>query len=107
MGLRTLPEGHYVKYSHDRVCANPDWLTPLPKGGTTYARIFDANGDLVAKGIATCSNDDNYVKAIGRDIALGRALAQLDGTAKARETRKQSEVEARVIRELAQTFGTF
>lgn len=86
--MRTLPEGHFVKFQHDRTYTDPDWITPLPKGGTTLAKVFDANGGLVAEGRATCSDGDNYVKAIGRDIALGRALAQLDGTIEERAYRK-------------------
>jgi len=105
--MRQLPEGFYVKYQHDRIYADPDWISPLPTGGTTTANVYDGDSNLVATGESKCSPNECYNKRLGRGISLGRALAQLDGTAKQREARKQLEMEARVIQELAKTFGTF
>lgn len=46
-----------------------------PKGGKTEVRIEKDNSG--ASGEAVCSLDDNYCRATGRNIALGRALKEL------------------------------
>lgn len=43
------------------------------KGGLTLVQVEFADGN-VARGAARCSPRDNYCKATGRNIALGRAL---------------------------------
>ena len=46
---------------------------PAAKGGTTLCEIEFADGN-VARTFARCSPRDNYCKATGRMIAIGRAL---------------------------------
>jgi hypothetical protein len=48
-----------------------------PQGGYTYACVMDDSG-RVANGMAVCSFKDNYNKKIGRQIAVGRAMKQLN-----------------------------
>jgi hypothetical protein len=75
-----LPEGYYVKYRHNRVTTDGEFTAgnaPGAKGGETEARIYGPDDSLVALGIATCHERDNFCRRIGRDIALGRALKQL------------------------------
>lgn len=52
-------------------------LEPLPRGGATSALILGPRGNALVEYTARCSPNDNYCKAIGRQIALGRALKQL------------------------------
>ena len=70
-----IPEGMRVRFTHIR---NVDTVgMVLPHGGITVATLTK-DGVFVAKGEARCSEEDVYVKAAGRKIALGRALTQLD-----------------------------
>ena len=84
---RTLPEGFTVIYDHERPYVVGNMLVvgfrvngqqPLPRGGCTVATILDADRNLVAFGEATCHERDNYNRRIGRMIALGRALKNLE-----------------------------
>jgi hypothetical protein len=84
-----VPEGAKVFVHHFRVFKhvanyrtrgealrlNIDW-PPESKGGLTSVQVVLAGGRIVV-GFARCSNRDNYCKAIGRQIALGRALKKL------------------------------
>lgn len=45
---------------------------PLSRGGMTVAQVRVDGKDFL--GIAECSELDNYSKAIGREMALGRAI---------------------------------
>jgi hypothetical protein len=47
-----------------------------PLGGKTTCNLF-RDGDLVATGESNCHPKENFVKAMGRTIALGRALKAL------------------------------
>ena len=49
----------------------------LPKGGSTLAFISYPRTDWVLVGIAECSDQDNYNKRLGAQIALGRASKEL------------------------------
>ncbi len=87
-----------IQYVHDRKwydCTIFDGSMShiLPKGGTTIALdvfepwLFDqlVEGDTIEKrvGIARCSDEDNYHKAIGRELAASRLkLRKLKVTAK-------------------------
>lgn len=59
-----------------------DWK-PGPRGGATrcYLWIASDSGRLacVAKGYSECSQEDSFVYATGRAIALQRAIASLKG----------------------------
>lgn len=93
---RQVPEGATVRFAHGRVVDGQvgtfyrgkgkdgklqSWreegLAPSPRGGVTSCKITLPDGRETI-GVAECSEKDNYSKKIGRDIALGRALAQLD-----------------------------
>lgn len=83
-----VPEGLVAQYEHCRnydpviegYTENTVVITPTvsPCGGTTICRILDENRVVVAVGEALCADNDQYVKKIGRDISLGRALKELD-----------------------------
>lgn len=47
-----------------------------PRGGRTEVEIV-RDGSIVAFGATNCSTRDNYNKAVGLQIALGRALKEL------------------------------
>ena len=49
----------------------------LPAGGRTAVRVETSDG-CVAEGVAECSPRDNYCRRLGREIALGRALKELE-----------------------------
>ena len=51
---------------------------PSSKGGATWCRIL-VGDDHEANGFTHCSLMDNFCYAIGREIALGRALAIFHG----------------------------
>lgn len=86
----SLPEGYRVKYKHYRYVFRHDRqnhvLTALdpfmrrspihiePCGGETRAVIYDEKNKVIGVGDAVCRTDENYVKRIGREIALHRAL---------------------------------
>lgn len=77
---RELPEGHTVRYVHRRrlVAKLHEKSVVLPTGGLTIARVLGPDGVQVAEGRARCRPDENFNKALGRQIALGRALADLE-----------------------------
>lgn len=84
---RTIPDGAAVKFTHGRHVegtvgpwyrGKEGWPAELqPRGGHTIAKVVLADGSEIV-GEAHCSARDNYSKKIGRDIALGRALAALE-----------------------------
>lgn len=52
-----------------------------PRGGITRVRLYDPKTkDILAEGVAHCSDRDNYSKKLGRLIATGRAMKQLEDT---------------------------
>jgi hypothetical protein len=96
--LTELPAEHTAKYKYERakrvltrntLQGRPEGkLTFEPLGGKTTCTILSPAGVAVAEGTATCRPDEAFVKALGRTIALGRALAQLDGTLARREQKR-------------------
>lgn len=54
----------------------PSMVRPKPKGGLT-ACVMSGNGRQ-AVGLAWCSHSDNFCYEVGRRIARGRALEQLE-----------------------------
>lgn len=102
---RQIPEGLRVKYTHLRMTDArpfPVKITEefaeragryriLPNGGETVAVLKDTAGGILASGLAKCNPCDNYSKTAGRKIALGRALAELDGTLAQRRMRDAEE----------------
>lgn len=71
-------EGPYVLTKEIRVAirAGAMGMTVSPRGGETYVALVDGHDRIVVEGFARCSPKDNYVRKIGRAIALGRALAK-------------------------------
>jgi hypothetical protein len=60
----TLPKGVAIKHG----------FTVKPKGGITTVTIQWPTG-YRSQGYAICSDQDNFSRKIGREIALGRAQA--------------------------------
>lgn len=48
------------------------------KGGWTHVKITNPDNGLSCNGLAFCSPKDNFSKKIGLNIALGRALKEID-----------------------------
>lgn len=93
-----VPDGLTVEYAYDRPYEYVDgpltfgadlgrpevWMITTAiatrrkrvssKGGTTTAYVKDQSGRVVGVGVAYCRPDEQFVKAIGRDLALERAL---------------------------------
>ena len=61
---------------------------PDAHGGGTLCEIFLGDA-LVAAGESYCSERDNFCRKIGRDIAFGRAVAEMTGKAEIRRARKE------------------
>lgn len=94
----TVPDGLRAMYHHQRFFIKeygrmrmPDELvlagehhgrekygTPLGRGGFTTCSLVDAAGYVVAQGHAECHENDNFNRKLGRTIALGRALKDLN-----------------------------
>lgn len=78
-----LPEGYRAWYQHERFYTEASsGIVHDPRGGETYCYVVPDRkgahiGEAIAIGRAVCNDRDNYNKAIGRQIALGRALKKL------------------------------
>ena len=89
--LAALKEaGYKVTVSHQRryeaVPSPHGWIPAavqshriIPTGGITRVEIFwpDKPEEVLATGVAFCSNRDNYNRKLGLTIAIGRALKAL------------------------------
>lgn len=51
---------------------------PLSRGGKTECVVLDDDGDVISTGVAWCSPKDAYNAKIGRAIARGRAVRDLE-----------------------------
>jgi hypothetical protein len=51
-------------------------LTPTSRGGATHAKVTREDGSWV-RAFSLCGPKDNFSRATGRTIALGRALSTL------------------------------
>lgn len=75
-----LPEGLHFRFEHCRnyqagvLTGSEDVIPVDPRGGTTIAHLENDENEVLEKGYAHCSKNEQYVKKIGRDIAAGRAL---------------------------------
>lgn len=86
-----LPEGHFIQVTHLRRIGNgghedfymtragfrEEGLQPHTKGGMTIAELYDGNNDnveLIDSVTVSCYHKDNFSRAIGRQIAIGRLL---------------------------------
>lgn len=80
---REIPEGLHARYEHQRnfnvfrLNFRTESRSIDPRGGKTICYLENDNNEVVATGVARCSDEDSYVKKIGRDISLGRALKEL------------------------------
>jgi hypothetical protein len=89
---RQLPEGATVKIKHFRRVGDGseddklktpheirvEGLTANPHGGRTEVTITTTDG-REALGVADVYYRDNFSRSLGRQIATGRALKELDG----------------------------
>ena len=92
--IRQMPVGHAARVTYYRMIEGHK--TPLNRarmregdkvlqhGGGTLVEIIDADGTVVGVGNATCRPDETFDHKLGRTIALGRALCDLDGTMRER-----------------------
>jgi hypothetical protein len=75
-------DGSLSMYRHRRGKHEYVYFYPETKGGKTEVtiQVFDEHNDPVIKfvGVANCSLKDNFCYKLGREIAFGRALKQLD-----------------------------
>lgn len=74
--------GFKVRVLHQRVVDFPEGeesgkAVIYPRGGFTKVELRDPNGKETF-GYSYCSSQDNYCKRTGAQIALGRALKQLE-----------------------------
>lgn len=69
--------GYKVRVLHSRVYEKPNYILQA-KGGLTEIEITTPDKSLTVKGTAKCSDDDCFSRKIGNDVALGRALKQLN-----------------------------
>lgn len=74
-----LPEGLHFRYEHCRNFSKPngygfDPTIISPLGGVTLAYLENDKNEILETGAAYCSETEQYVKKIGRDISSGRAL---------------------------------
>lgn len=72
---RLKPDGLVVEYRHFRYQHYEDKFAKFvntPRGGFTLAYIIDE--DKVYIGIANCSWNDNFNKAVGRVVASSKAI---------------------------------
>lgn len=87
---RTIPEGYRPYVTHFRTFEKPNgerYIADMPtmpcdklihKGGITEVALVDRQNSFVGMAFAYCSEQDNYSKKIGRDIATGRLLKALE-----------------------------
>jgi hypothetical protein len=80
-GLRAMRpqdrKAYIAKYAVDSFFLRSEGETIVPHGGATLVEVQDAEGNTVVAAQAVCSPEDVYCKRVGREIALGRALASL------------------------------
>lgn len=87
MSAVMLPEGSRVRITHFRMCVECGELHAAgvfrkddctdqiaAKGGRTHAEVTLPDGS-VHVGVARCRPDESFNRRIGRDVAIGRALA--------------------------------
>lgn len=53
-------------------------IKPYERGGMTVCEIVDKDDNVLAKGSAVCSYADNFNYRLGRIIAVGRAVDQMN-----------------------------
>jgi hypothetical protein len=80
---REIPEGHVARYRYEIVGHR------LGPKAALICEIVDPDRRPVARGHAICGPHDAFDEQIGTTIARGRALAELDGTARRRKLNKR------------------
>lgn len=55
----------------------PKEYTVGTKGGKTVVKLEDADGKVIAAGVALCSNEDVFSRKRGNQIAMGRVIAMI------------------------------
>jgi hypothetical protein len=86
--IHQIPKGVRLEITHFRKVTNngheysTDLLLKddelLPRGGATLAEAFDRHNNPIASAWANCSQKDNYNKKLGKTIAVGRLLKELN-----------------------------
>ena len=69
--------GYKVRVMHSRIYEKPDYILQA-KGGLTEIEVTTPDKRQTVKGISKCSEIDCFSRKIGNNIALGRALKQLN-----------------------------
>lgn len=90
-GLKGKPNKHFLKrYSKAKVGPKgkkikigfgPDALTdskPLARGGKVALEVIDDQEHVLIRTEAHCSFQDNFCYSLGKKIALGRAMKELN-----------------------------
>lgn len=77
-----LPAGLKAWFEYGWTYTRPDGRRidergPAQRYVTAHVVTAERDGRQVAKGTAVCSHEDQFVKQVGRDIALERALSTL------------------------------
>lgn len=73
-----VPDGYSVRvYYETRYRNHRETTINTSAKWVTRALILDPNGDVVANGVSICSEKDRACRAIGRAIAVGRAVKYL------------------------------
>jgi hypothetical protein len=84
------PRFLFTKHEAETTVANGTKIPPIsPKGGVTSVVVTDPQGNC-ANGVAHCSEQDAFSYKRGSMIALGMALAKLDGKTQARLEKKKT-----------------
>jgi len=85
--MTTIRQLRYAKYKvrvlHERKFQSIKKLGGVyeeinPRGGLTKIEITTPDQSMTATGISICSNEDCYDRKVGNQIALGRALKELN-----------------------------
>lgn len=85
--MTTIKQLRYAKYKvrvmHERNYKtikkiDGDYKELCSRGGKTKIEITTPDQSITAVGISICSNEDSYNRRVGNQIALGRALKELN-----------------------------
>jgi hypothetical protein len=84
MARITLEDGTQVSIRHT--------INPGGRGGMTEATAYK-DGTPIAYAVARCRPDELFMKPLGQEIATGRLMAELNGTAERRRQKEQKRVD--------------
>lgn len=82
-----VPKNHTIEFelalSHEY---RPSWALDREPRAAIVARVLSKAGKVKAEAHATCNPNEFFVEELGREIAVGRALKQLQSS-KAKKAR--------------------